>query len=322
MTAKGMLDRLDAAAARWHLRLQGEQPGLSIFLVHGIFEDDAAVRRNLLFPQEHMTRALFRQFLDHFTGLGYQFLHPAQIVDEALDPRGQYALLTFDDGYFNNTWVLDLLSEYQVPALIFISTAYVQEQRGFWSDVLYREAKRRGAGDAQILKEIMRLKSQKVAAIFDELTTSFGAESLQPRGDADRPLTLAELEQTANHPFVHIGNHTHWHEVLTNLSNDEMRAEIAQSQQLLERHAGYKPQWISYPNGSVNREVVCVCKDAGFRAGITVVQQKNAISQAKAGGDAPFLLSRFNPVARDGKIDYDRLRSSFQLKTRVKQWLQ
>ncbi len=322
MTAKGLLNTLDAFAAKAQLSLTGERPGLSIFLFHGIFEDDSAPDNSPIFPQERMTVQLFRQFVDYFSNLGYNFLSPGQLTTEELDARENYALITFDDGYYNNTFILDVLKEYSAPALIFISTAYLREQKSFWSDVLYRERKKRGATDDQILQEIIGLKHKKVTEIFRQLETSFGQQSIKPIDDTDRPLTPSELTELARHPYVYIGNHTHQHEVLTNLTPEEVRAEIAISQQLLEEWIGYTPDWISYPNGSYNDTVLSVSEHAGFKAGITTVQQKNKVWQPKTGGREALLLSRFNPVAINGHIDYTRLRASFQLKTRLKQWLQ
>jgi peptidoglycan/xylan/chitin deacetylase (PgdA/CDA1 family) len=168
----------------------------------------------------------------------------------------------------------------------------------------------------------MSLKAKKVATIFDELRAEFGHNCSSPIGDADRPLTLSELQSFSKHPFIHIGNHTHRHEVLTNLNGTEIGSEIEQCQQVLEKCIGYIPDWISYPNGSYNNEVLSVCRQEGFRAGITTVQQKNSVLQLHAQGNTPLLLSRFNPVAVQGQIDFRRLRASLQLKTRLKQWLQ
>jgi peptidoglycan/xylan/chitin deacetylase (PgdA/CDA1 family) len=322
MIAKRLLNGFDRWAADLHLRMAGEQPGLSIFLFHSIYEDERAVGNSTVFPQERMTVELFREFLDYFSTQGYYFLTPHQLVTESLDPDKRYGLVTFDDGYFNNTLVLDALKEYRVPALLFISTWYVQEQKSFWSDVAYRELKKRGVSDDKILRQIMALKTKKVSTIFEELDVEFGRNCSHPVGDADRPLTLSELHSMAQHPFIHIGNHTHRHEVLTNLDRAEIVYEIEQCQHVLEQNIGYRPDWISYPNGSYNDTVLCVCREDGFRAGITTVQQKNSIGQLAENDTASLLLSRFNPVAVRGQLDFRRMRASLQLKTRLKQWLQ
>ena len=41
-------------------------------------------------------------------------------------------MLTFDDGYYNNHLALPVLEEFDVPALFFISTNHVKQQKCFW----------------------------------------------------------------------------------------------------------------------------------------------------------------------------------------------
>jgi peptidoglycan/xylan/chitin deacetylase (PgdA/CDA1 family) len=48
-------------------------------------------------------------------------------------------VLTFDDGYANNlTHAKPLLAKYAVPATVFVTTGYLDDQREFWSDELER----------------------------------------------------------------------------------------------------------------------------------------------------------------------------------------
>ena len=56
--------------------------------------------------------------------------------------RQKIAILTFDDGYFNNSLILPILEEFGVPAL-FIATDNIRENKCFWWDVHYRERVRR-----------------------------------------------------------------------------------------------------------------------------------------------------------------------------------
>jgi peptidoglycan/xylan/chitin deacetylase (PgdA/CDA1 family) len=321
MNKKALLNKIDETASGIHLSLFGERPGLSTFLFHSIFRNWQEISKQQILPQEHMTVDLFREFLDYFLSSGYHFVSPDQIRNGLKDTTLKYGLITFDDGYFNNTLITDTLAAYQIPAVFFISTAYIQEGKKFWSDALYHERKKKYATDEAILREIMSLKHLKVAQVEDYLVREFGTAVLKPLSDTDRPMTPEELGTFAAHPFVHLGNHTHQHEILTNLSEEEIMEELRTSQQLLHTFTGQTPYFISYPNGSYSDTVLKAASDQGFTMGITTIQQKNLLP-LKTNDQGQLLLHRFNPVAQDGHINCRKFRSSLQLKTQLKKWLQ
>ncbi len=319
MNLKDLLNIADAAAAKGHLELFGEQGGLSCFLFHAIFKDESELAKQQIYPQECMTVVLFRQFIEYFLDAGYQFITPDEIKAGLPDKNKKYGLITFDDGYYNNTLILDVLTEYKVPAVFFIATAYVQEGKKFWSDALYAGRKKTGIGDEAVLEEIMSLKKMRVADINRYLIEHFSKDALKPLSDIDRPFTPAELAVFAHHPYVHIGNHTHEHEVLTNLTIEEVTEEFKVSQQLIKSWTGIVPDFISYPNGSYSQQILEAARQNNFTMGISTVAQKNRLPLSTAGFE---LLGRFNPVAVGGQLELAKFRSSLQLKTGLKKWLQ
>jgi peptidoglycan/xylan/chitin deacetylase (PgdA/CDA1 family) len=319
MNKKALLNAADEAVAKAWLRLFGERGGLSSFLFHGIYSDAGELERRHIFPQERMTVALFRRFLDYFLEAGYRFVSPNDVKAGLPDAKAKYGLVTFDDGYFNNTLILDVLAEYSVPAIFFIATAYVAEGVKFWSDAVYTERSRHRVSDAAILREIMQLKQLKVAEIQDYITREFGTDALQPLSDIDRPLTVDELKSFAEHPYVHVGNHTHWHEVLTNLSNAEIVREFELSQALLREWTGARPYFVSYPNGSFNKATIGIAKHQGLSLGISTIAYK---TKTPLPAGTTKVLGRFNPVAVGSELELSKFRSRLQLKTQLKQWLQ
>ena len=64
---------------------------------------------------------------------------------------------------------------------------------------------------------------------------------------------------------------------------------------------------------------VDTAKEFGFKLGITTIQKKNSLP---LGSKYNMELRRFNPIASNGKFKIDKLRSSFQLKTMLKEVLQ
>src|SRR6266700_656674 len=120
----------DAAVARAYLALRREQNALMPFLFHSLFRDQREMALNVVEPLERTTVAHFRQFVEYYLEHGYRFVSPADLL-RGLAPDGKYALITFDDGYFNNTLALPVLKEFRVPAVFFISTNHVQQNKGY-----------------------------------------------------------------------------------------------------------------------------------------------------------------------------------------------
>ncbi len=317
MNSKSILNSIDSAAANLYVDLFGEHNGLSTFLFHGVSHNEKLTES--IFPQEGLTISLFEKFIDSFLNLGYEFIGPADIIDGIIKHDVKYGMLTFDDGYFNNTWIQEVLHKYRTPAVFFVTTGLMMENEKIWSDVIHFERKKRNSPDDEIHKEIVSLNPVPVAKIKDYITKEFGSKALQPHGDEDRFLTPAELKEFALDPFVIIGNHTHSHEVLGNLTAEKTKAEIETSQSILTEIIGKAPDFISYPYGSHSRQVVDTAKEFGFKLGITTIQKKNSLP---LGSKYNMELRRFNPIASNGKFKIDKLRSSFQLKTMLKEILQ
>lgn len=291
-----------------YLRVFEERNALISFLLHGLFTSAEERETAQVDPMGGLTCQDFRELIEYFLDHRYEFVSPKQIL-EGLDPNRKYALLTFDDGYFNNSLAIPVLKEFNVPAAFFISTSQVQEQKAFWWDVLYRERLKAGATRDAIMAEGRVLKGMTTPDVESYLVSKFGRKAFHTVEDIDRPFTESELRRFAAEPLVHIGNHTRNHAILTNCQTEEMRAEIAGGQQALEAMLGVSPDFISYPNGNYSAEVLRVVKGLGFKLGVTVERRKNYLPQALKDGEA-LCLGRFMPNAsRDLMSQYSWFRS-------------
>lgn len=265
----------DHAAPAPQLRVFSDSSGtLATFLFHGVFRNQAELAREVVMPQQQITVAHFAQFVESLLERGYQFVSPADLANLH---DGRYVMATFDDGYFSNLHVLPILEEFRIPAVFFISTGHVVEGRSYWWDVLYRERRRRGATSKQISNEARSLKSLTHDQIEARLTGEFGDRSLVPVNDIDRPLSPAELAEMARSPYVHLGNHTRNHAILTNYGLDEVRSQLVGAQDDLVRMTGSSPDIVSYPNGNHSAQVLQIASEVGFNWGITVERQANTL---------------------------------------------
>jgi peptidoglycan/xylan/chitin deacetylase (PgdA/CDA1 family) len=206
-------------------------------------------------------------------------------------------MLTFDDGYYNNVHALPVLRELGVPAVFFISTDHVRDNRCFWWDVLYRERIVRGSSARHVYHEAIGMKSLRTEEIEARLAARFGPDAFRPRGDIDRPFALAELAEFARNPQVHLGNHTAHHAILTNYAPEEARQQIHRAQDALRAMTGAAPIAIAYPNGAVNAGILAASRDAGIRVGFTVRPEKTRLPVVP-GSDRLLRVGRFVPIGQ------------------------
>jgi peptidoglycan/xylan/chitin deacetylase (PgdA/CDA1 family) len=266
----------DGLIARAYLGLFREGGGLLAFLFHSLFRDEREISLDQVDPLQRTTVSQFRTFVDYYLNHGFRFIGPDDLL-RGLRPDGKYVLISFDDGYFNNTLALPVLRECRVPAVFFISTDHVRKHKSFWWDVLYRERTAQGASLERIRREGLGMKSKTTDQIEAELQAEFGPDAFIPRSDIDRPFTPAELRDFARAPHVHLGNHTANHAILTNYTPSEVRAQIREAQEALVEMTGVAPGAIAYPNGALSDSIVRACGDLGLELGFTIAPVKNPV---------------------------------------------
>jgi len=254
---------------------QAEGDALVGVLFHSLYRDREQRSDLSLAPDQDVTVEDFRAFVGAMREGGYTAVSPAEI-DAGLPRGGKYLVITFDDGYFNNVLALDVLEEFRVPATFFISSRNVLQNRAFWWDALSRELARAGSPPVS-RAELRRLKSLAQEQIDSELHSRFGTAVLRPHSDLDRPFTPGELKDFARNPWVHIGNHTCDHAILTNCAAQEIEQQITGCQQQLKDLVGYAPLSIAYPNGNYSESIVDASLAAGLRVGFTVLPRRDKL---------------------------------------------
>jgi peptidoglycan/xylan/chitin deacetylase (PgdA/CDA1 family) len=264
-----------------HIGVRFERPALLSFLFHGVFESRSEVESGVVHPQEAMTTSDFRQFVEYFSGAGYRFVSVAEI-EKGLDDHGRFVCMTFDDGYASTVRILDVLRTYSVPAVIFVSTEYIESGKRYWWDAVYDERLRRGASEDAIASEITSLEREAPDAIDRHLTREFGQGVTRPKSDLDRPLTQAELKDIAMDEHVTVGNHTAEHVVLAGADPDLVRRQLADAQLYLDRTLGATPTSVSYPEGAYDAATLETVRELGFASGFTTVRRRERLPVAGA----------------------------------------
>ena len=256
-----------------------EAGSLISVLFHSLYASKTQAAGKELAPNENVTVDDFRSFVSAILESGYQAVSPAQVA-KGLAPGGNYVMITFDDGYFNNTLALDVLEEFQTPATFFVSTNHVLQGKAFWWDAFARRLCEAGLSPRALNMEIKGMKSLTNDRIEAILCERYGSLVLAPFSDIDRPFKPDELRDFARNPWVHLGNHTCDHAILTNCDAAEIARQIRGCQQALTQIAGVTPVAIAYPNGNFSQAAVDASIDAGLRVGLTVKPHRNRLPPA------------------------------------------
>ena len=226
-------------------------------------------------------------------------------------------VVTFDDGYDDNYHVaLPILRELGIPATFFVSTGHIDSGLPYAYDWLVhmvcatRETRIEVTElDLQCTLPDNRAKRREIAAdLLDrmkwlddarqsELISRLEREWRMPRAihPACRPMTWDQLREMQA-VGMEIGSHGVGHRMLSKLSAEEIRVEVADSKETLERELGLAVNVFAYPVGGIdayNENVIAAAAHAGYRLACNYVTGTNRLPLAH-----PYSLHRLR-VERD-----------------------
>lgn len=251
------------------------------FSAGGIVVSDSTFRRQMSFVREHLSP-----------------LNPdelAAILNDELEAPARACLVTFDDGWWDNSrYAAPILEEVGVPALIFLATDFIGTTATFWQEQLSRslhagwqrgkvpaaiatalpaapalrteqpQAVRRGI--RAIIDGIKRLPpAQRVAVVTSALREL--AEHGMDTSDAglDRFMTWNEVRALTASKLISIGSHGCSHTPLTDLDSSIAAEELRRSRNVLETEIGHAPSDFAYPNGDHDTRTADLVREAGYR---------------------------------------------------------
>jgi peptidoglycan/xylan/chitin deacetylase (PgdA/CDA1 family) len=222
-------------------------------------------------------------------------------------------LITFDDAYFDFTmYAWPILKRLRLPATIFVPTAHPgQPGRAFWWDRIYRallytsqtELRSTPIGslslgtDEERRKNIRRLQNHlktipylEAMAKVDQICAKLGSKKIIHKST----LSWDELRQLQKEGIA-LGAHTQTHPILTQISPEQVRQEVVDSQRDLKREIGSVLPVFCYPNGNHNDLIVSILKEEGFVLAFTTLTGQNDLDSSNLN---PLCLYRQNITPR------------------------
>lgn len=214
-------------------------------------------------------------------------------------------VLTFDDGYKNNYENLkDVIRKHKIPLSIFLATDYIGTPELLWLDRLemaFFNTRRKsifssrsiGIGSMQwrderekmrkftILKNYLKKLSFErlkdvLKGLFSELASDEGTDPDKMDGAAyTRLLNWDDVKELTQYG-VRFGSHTCRHEILTALSDSQVKDTLEKSFSVIREHSGDGGIPFAYPNGNFNDDIKKVVARAGYNCALTTVHGFNS----------------------------------------------
>lgn len=202
--------------------------------------------------------------------------HPKKIY-------GKYLVITFDDGYKDNfTQAFPILKRHNVSACFFIATSLIGDQKlPWWDRIAYNYNKNNfksikltswsntvkyNGDDREFVRNILTAAKISQVPIEEQLTEIEQLFPIEEPIPTQQFLSWKNLEEMIA-GGMDVGAHSHNHEILANLSQEEIIFELTHSKMLIEKNLPYKVNSFSYPVGSqgtYNSTVTQALVDCGY----------------------------------------------------------
>ena len=83
--------------------------------------------------------------------------------------------------------------------------------------------------------------------------------------DKEDFLSRDQIKDLTANPFVRFGSHTHKHQDLSSLSNEEIRTELSSSRRILSTICDEDIDTLCYPKGLFSQNVTSLARNSGYR---------------------------------------------------------
>lgn len=261
------------------------------FLFHRVSPEN-----DIMWPPIHPSHfeRIIRFLLENYHVVLLETLLEMPLLENIKKP---VATVSFDDGYKDNLeFAAPILRKYNCPASFYVVTECINEGIPTWTYLVdyffrtypqqalildhdfvpmnFRISKWDSAGQGKELA--FRIKTWLKSISNDQRIVIIGEIKTKMNG-IEFPQNLMmnwENVRQLNNAGFYIGSHSHSHPVLASITKEEqIKEELQQSFDIINKQLGYSPLTISYPIGSWDKRVVRLAKEAGYQLGLIVGQK-------------------------------------------------
>ncbi len=251
-------------------------------------------------PATALTPALFRNVIseiaENHTPLSLQALHSRLRGGESVEGC---VVVTFDDGFADNLHTaLPILEEFQVPATIYVTSGFIARDVQLMEYELAQivatsailefaqrtwkiesPAEKKACYDSirqQLKPASQATRSESIQRLWQESGRQRSDRQgldRQPAPPQFELLTVDQLRQLDASELITIGAHTHAHLVLTAVSPEQAKHDIASGKQWLETQLRHPVLDFAYPYGAFDANIQECVRGLGFRTAVTTVRE-------------------------------------------------
>lgn len=227
--------------------------------------------------------------------------------------------ITFDDGYKNNLKALEILTDFNYPATIFLSTAYINSPISIWTVNLsllilkgnlkslhYQEKNFNLTTEENRLEAFSLIRNHLKfqngddrKALFNSIIKQFPENELlflMEQFPQFKILSTEEIKGNISSDFS-FQSHGHWHEIHHEQQNEStIREEIIRSKEVLEVELNIPCEHFCFPNGNFNPLSLEILRNNHYKAGFCLNDSK------VKRGDDPMAISRITPNNKPEKF--------------------
>jgi peptidoglycan/xylan/chitin deacetylase (PgdA/CDA1 family) len=253
----------------------------------------------------------------------YHPLSLSQLVDSLIENRPlpkNAVVITFDDGWRDNfLYAYPVLKKYEIPAVVFITTDFIETGEIFWflkaavlhqfggltfaqfSDIFGDYAHKPNMTPSETppdylafvhndLEEFMeylkQFKDDQILKFLEEMTEASGSDIKEL---LSRRLMLSWAEINEMRDPVEAGSHGCSHRIMTALPPEVVKKELAESKKIIEEKTGRMTTLFAYPNGDCNEDIKRMVKEAGYRAAVVTTGAGDTADEPD-----PYAIKRIN----------------------------
>jgi len=273
-----------------------------IFLFHGVVDNSDYEIRN--YTKKHLVSYEFEQLIAQLKEKG----NPISMDDilynfqNNINPPPFSFVITFDDGFANNyTIAAPILEHFEMPAIFYVSTDLIENNRMTWTDQIEFCLEKVAEGSIKLPwdgKELFFYDSKTKISIMEKLRNHLKANlQIDPsvivdylydnfqmdlvttgKGMLDKKMDWDQIKILNNNEYFIVAGHSHRHISLTSLSPEELDREIDISISLLSEKAGIESCHYAYPEGQkidYSESVIACLKRKGIKCCPTAIHGIN-----------------------------------------------